>query len=142
MKQISTRFFLTGAIFALAGMAWGIQMSATHNHTLSPAHGHLNLIGFVMMTLFGVYYALSPAAAASRLARLHHAMMVATVLVLVPGIALAIQGTTEVPAQIGSILAVLSMALFVYVVARYGVGAGATPEVRDAGASVRVQAAE
>ena len=48
MRSIPTWFFATGAVFALAGMVWGIQMSASHDHTLSPAHGHLNLIGFVM----------------------------------------------------------------------------------------------
>ena len=66
MKSIPTWFFATAAIFALCGMVWGIQMSATHDHTLSPAHGHLNLIGFVSMSVFGTYYALTPSAAASR----------------------------------------------------------------------------
>ena len=68
MKSIPTAFFATGAVFALIGMAWGIQMSATHDHTLSPAHGHLNLIGFVAMSVFGAFYALSPGAAGSGLA--------------------------------------------------------------------------
>jgi hypothetical protein len=104
-------------------MAWGIQMSATHDHTLSPAHGHLNLIGFVAMSVFGTYYALSPAAAASRLAKVHYAITVATVLVLIPGIVLAISGQGEVLAQIGSILAVLTMGLFGFIVLRNGVGA-------------------
>ncbi len=60
MPRLASTFFLTAAIFALIGMVWGIQMSATHDHTLSPAHGHLNLIGFVLMSLFGAFYALFP----------------------------------------------------------------------------------
>ncbi len=55
MRGTASLFFATGAVCALAGMAWGIQMSATHDHTLSPAHGHLNLIGFVAMSIFGAY---------------------------------------------------------------------------------------
>lgn len=122
MKHIPTLFFAAAAIFALIGMVWGIQMSASHDHTLSPAHGHLNLIGFVTMSIFGTYYALTPTAAASLLARAHFGLTVATVLVLIPGIVMAITELGESLAQIGSVLAVLSMGLFVVSVFRHGVG--------------------
>lgn len=122
MKSIATWFFSTGALFALCGMIWGIQMSATQNHTLSPAHGHLNLIGFVVMSIFGTYYALTPRAATQRIAVFHYALVVATVLVLTPGIVLAITGQGEILAKLGSVLGVLSMALFGFVVLRNGVG--------------------
>lgn len=125
MTRLPTLFFATAAIFALIGMAWGIQMSASHDHTLSPAHGHLNLIGFVAMSVFGTFYALSPDASASRLALIHYALTVVTVLVLTPGIVLAISGQTETLAKIGSVLGVLSMALFAFVVLRHGVGRAA-----------------
>ncbi len=121
MKNVSTWFIATGAVFGLAGMLWGIQMSATHDHALSPAHGHLNLIGFVAMSVFGVYYALAPGAAVGPMARIHYALTVLAVLVLVPGIVSAISGTGEAMAQLGSMLAVLSMALFVYTVLRHGI---------------------
>lgn len=122
MHNIATRFFATGAVFALCGMIWGIQMSATHDHTLSPAHGHLNLIGFVTMAVFGSYYALSPAATASRLASIHYFLTLGSVLVLVPGIALALSGSGEAIAKVGSVLALASMALFTFIVLRHGVG--------------------
>lgn len=122
MKHVATRFFVTGAIFALVGMSWGIQMAATNDHTLAPAHGHLNLIGFVAMAVFGTFYALSPAAAGSRLAGIHYLLTTAAVLVLVPGIALAISGSGETVAKIGSVLALGSMALFTFVVFRHGIG--------------------
>lgn len=125
MTRLPTLFFATGAIFALIGMAWGIQMSASQDHTLSPAHGHLNLIGFVAMSVFGTFYALSPSASASRLALIHYALTVVTVLVLTPGIVLAISGQTETLAKTGSVLGVLSMALFAFVVLRHGVGRAA-----------------
>lgn len=122
MKNAPRMFFATAALFALSGMVWGIQMSASHDHSLSPAHGHLNLIGFVMMSIFGTYYALTPDAGQGRIAGLHYALHTSTVLVLAPGIAFAISGQTEVLAQIGSVLAVFSMALFGFVVLKYGVG--------------------
>lgn len=129
MKSISTWFFGSAAFFALCGMIWGIQMSASHDHTLSPAHGHLNLIGFVGMSVFGTYYALTPQAAEARLASVHYVFVMMSVLVLTPGIAPAIMERTAALAQIGSLLAVLSMALFGFMVLRPGVGvyqAGAT----------------
>jgi len=137
MTHSPKAFFATGAVFALAGMIWGIQMSATHDHTLSPAHGHLNLIGFVAMSVFGAYYALTPRAAASRLAGLHYLLTVATVLILVPGIVLAITERGDVLAQIGSLLAVASMALFTVIVLRHGAG-----QAQDAGPTASAQPAE
>lgn len=122
MKNSPKMFFVAAALFALCGMVWGIQMSASHDHSLSPAHGHLNLISFVMMSIFGNYYALTPHAARSQIAGLHFMLTTAAVLVLTLGIALAISGRTEVLAQIGSVLAVLSTALFGFAVLRYGVG--------------------
>ncbi len=133
MTRLPTLFFATGAIFAFFGMLWGIQMSASHDHTLSPAHGHLNLIGFVAMSVFGTYYALTPRAASNRLAMVHYGLTIATVLVLIPGIVLAITGQGEAIAKIGSVLAVLSMALFAFVVLRHGVGGAVKSQLHHDG---------
>ncbi|MGJ8623134.1 MAG: hypothetical protein ACSHW1_10165 [Yoonia sp.] len=130
MKSIATWFLATGGFFALAGMVWGIQMAATHDHTLAPAHGHLNLIGFVAMSVFGTYYALTPRAAQTRLAAIHYWLVTSTVVTLTPGIVFAISGRSEILVQISSILAVLSMALFVFTVLRHGVGKSTVQESR------------
>lgn len=122
MRNIPTLFFATSALFASLGMVWGIQMSATHDHTLSPAHGHLNLIGFVVMAVFGTYYALTPRAASSKTAMGHFVLTLAAVVVLVPGIVLAITEQGELLAKLGSVLSLLSMVLFLVVVLRHGVG--------------------
>ena len=131
MKKLPTWFFATAAIFALCGMIWGTQMSASHDHTLSPAHGHLNLIGFVSMSIFGTYYALTPMAAESRLAVVHFGLGFVTVVVLTQGIALAIADQSEALAQIGSVLAVISMALFAFVILRHGVGSTESHPFQD-----------
>lgn len=133
MKSIPARFFATAAIFALCGMAWGIQMSASHDHSLSPAHGHLNLVGFVSMSIFGGYYALAPRAAATWFARLHYWLATTATLTLSPGIVLAITGRGAALAQIGSLLAILSMTLFVIVIFRHGIGTAGAAERTEAG---------
>ena len=122
MKSIASMFVAIGAVFALVGMIWGIQMSASQDHTLSPAHGHLNLLGFAAMSLFGSYYALSPQAAAAGLAKLHLGLATLSVIVLVPGIVMAITERGEGLAKSGSILAVLSMLLFLVIVLRHPIG--------------------
>jgi len=37
-------------------MAWGIFMAASRDHSSMPAHAHLNLLGWVSLFLFGIYY--------------------------------------------------------------------------------------
>lgn len=118
MNRLAATFFATGAGFALIGMGWGIQMSASGDHTLSPAHGHLNLIGFVAMSVYGAFYALTPKLAATGLAKVHYLLAVAGVVIIVPGIVMAITQQGEAFAKIGSILVFLTMGLFVFQAAR------------------------
>ena len=52
-------YFLSVAIFqALIGMGLGIFMGITGDYTLAPAHAHNNLLGWVSMAIFGLYYAI------------------------------------------------------------------------------------
>ena len=62
MNGLSFWFFVLAVISGALGMAWGIQMSASGDHSLSIAHAHLNLIGWVGFAIFGIYYPLVPAA--------------------------------------------------------------------------------
>jgi hypothetical protein len=116
MRGVALWFFASAVIYVTLGMVFGIWMSASHDHGLSPAHGHLNLVGWVTMALFGLYYHMVPAAAESRLATLHFALATIGVWLLVPGIALAIRGTTELFAALGSFVTLASMLLFLVVV--------------------------
>lgn len=116
MKGMAFNFLLLAGICALVGMGWGIQMSASGDHAMAPAHAHLNLLGWVGFAVFAFYYHLVPAAAQTWLARAHFALAVLGIVVLVPGIYLAIANETEVLAKIGSVIAVLSMLVFLAVI--------------------------
>ncbi len=122
MKSVPTMFFATGAFFALLGMVWGIQMSATGDHSLSPAHGHLNLVGFVTMSIMGIYYALTPVAATSKWAKVHYFLTVVSVVILVLGIVMALSENGAVLAKAGSVLAVLSTLIFLAIILKFGFG--------------------
>jgi len=125
MKGIAYNFFLVAVISVTLGMMWGIQMSATNDHLLSPAHAHLNLIGWVTMGLFGIYYVLTPHAAQATLARIHFWLALAGLVVIVPGIVMAIREVGETLAILGSFLTLASMLVFGWTVLRNGIGARA-----------------
>ena len=116
MKGIALYFFVTATVAVTLGMIWGIQMSASQDHTLSGAHAHLNLVGWATMALFGIYYHLTPAAAEAMLAKIHYAVALAGLVIMIPGIVQAIRQTGETLAKVGSILTLASMAIFLFTV--------------------------
>ncbi|PHP66901.1 hypothetical protein CSC94_12445 [Zhengella mangrovi] len=116
MRGVAFLFFATAALWVTVGMAWGIHMSASGDHMLRSAHAHLNLIGWVTMGLFGVYYHLVPDAAGRMLAKVHYAVALLGVLTIVPGIVMAVTQQGETLAKVGSMLTLLSMVIFLYTV--------------------------
>ena len=66
MKSLSYWFLSVAVLQALVGMGVGIFMGITGDYTLAPAHAHSNLLGWVSMAIFGLYYALVPDVAAKR----------------------------------------------------------------------------
>ena len=67
--KASSISFLAAVLFVVVGMIWGIAMVASNNHGSMPAHAHLNLLGWVSLFLFGIFYHLHPVMDRSRLAR-------------------------------------------------------------------------
>ncbi|HCL65377.1 MAG TPA: hypothetical protein DIC56_11170 [Rhizobium sp.] len=118
MRGLAFYCYLSAAIYALLGMALGIFMAASHDHGLSAVHAHLNLLGWASFALYGLFYQAVPAAAATRLARIHVAAATLGVWLIIPGIALAVLEITEGLAVIGSFVTILAMALFAFIVAR------------------------
>lgn len=116
MRGLAFICLVTASLYALIGMAGGIFMGITHDHTLSPAHAHLNLVGWASVALFGLYYHVVPAAAASRLAKVQVATATLGVLCLAPGIGLSVLGMNPALAIVGSMITFVSMLLFITVV--------------------------
>ncbi|HEX2256017.1 MAG TPA: hypothetical protein VHG92_04805 [Afifellaceae bacterium] len=86
MPQIAELFFKTAIVFLIVGIAMGLQMSISGNHNVIGAHAHTNLLGWVTMALFGGYYALNPAKAATKLAQVHYWLYAGGVTILVPAL--------------------------------------------------------
>lgn len=118
MNGLARICWVTAPIYAVLGMTFGLVMAASGDHTLAPAHGHLNLLGWVTIALYGAFYTLVPHAAESRLARLQVLLAEIGVVTAVPGIAMAIMGMGEGLAKVGSLIILAAMLLFVFIVIR------------------------
>ena len=66
--NISRGFLTAGSVYLLVGIFIGIYMGGTQDHSLAPAHAHINLLGFAFMTIFGILYRIIPAMADNNLA--------------------------------------------------------------------------
>jgi len=62
MPRVSLAFFAVGAACGLLGMIWGTYMGAAQDFSTRDAHAHLNLLGWVTLSLMGTFYALAGAA--------------------------------------------------------------------------------
>jgi cbb3-type cytochrome oxidase subunit 1 len=69
--NVSRGFLVTAPFYMIVGVLIGMYMAASNDHDLLPAHAHINLLGFVLMMLFGLAYHQFPAAGATMLARAH-----------------------------------------------------------------------
>src|SRR3984957_18446404 len=93
-------------------------MAIREDFTLAPAHAHLNLIGFVLMFLVGLYYRIVPAAGAGLLAKIQASLHVIGAIVLPIGVALVLEGETGIVVIVGSLIVLAAMALFALIVFR------------------------
>jgi hypothetical protein len=118
MNTLAKTCWISSPIYLLCGMAFGIWMSATGDHTLAPAHAHLNLIGGVLLAIFGIFYTIVPGMANSMIAKIQVMVTHLAVWTMFPGIILAIQARGDILAKTGAILGIISIVLFIYQVAR------------------------
>ncbi len=107
-------------LILLAGMLAGIAMGIEQDFTLAPAHAHLNLIGGVLLFLFGLYYRLVPAVGTTTLAKVQGWLHMIGAIVFPAGVAMVLlKGPAFLAAPIaGSLVVVAAMALFAVIVIR------------------------
>lgn len=115
----SRHFILSGAVFLLIGIALGTHMSASGNHDLRPVHAHINLLGFTLMSIFGLVYQVFPAMGASKLCRIHFWLHLVGSIILLTMLALLLTGKiTEaamVPlAPISELMILIGIVLFLW----------------------------
>lgn len=130
----STLSFRAAVLFALIGMAWGVAMAASGNHQTLAAHAHLNLLGWVSLFLFGLFYHAHPRLDGRSLARLQVGVWIVAVVLVAVGVGLipSAHPLAEPLASVGSLLAVADMLLFAVIVFRRPVPLAGTVRVAPA----------
>ncbi|MCD6060378.1 MAG: conserved rane protein of unknown function [Moraxellaceae bacterium] len=68
MQAFAQRWIYAALIYFCVAVTLGVVMGASGDHSLFPVHAHLNLLGWVSLTLIGVIYHFFPQAGASRIA--------------------------------------------------------------------------
>jgi hypothetical protein len=133
--KASTLSFRLAVLFVIAGMAMGIGMAASQDHSIMPAHAHLNLLGWVSLFLFGIYYERRPALDTSRLATVQVWLWsVGTTILTIAVAAIHLGYTAADPvAGIASLMVLAAMLMFGYVVFRLpSVSSEPTPHIAPA----------
>lgn len=117
---MADRFFRLGVVYVLLGMALGIHMAASGDHSQAPTHAHLNLLGYVSFFLFGLFYKAYPLASEGRLPTVHFWLANLSVVGLTISLIILFLGNPEADplAALFSLIALLAMALFAYIVFR------------------------
>jgi len=108
--NISRNFLLTGAAYLIAGIIMGAYMGASQDHSLSPVHAHINLLGFTLMTVFGLSYRLIAGLDQGLLPRLHFWLHQVGSLFLLIGLTLMMSGQVA-PEVIGPVFPILEGAI-------------------------------
>ena len=118
--MIGSLMMCLSVVVLLVGMLAGIAMGIAQNFVLAPAHAHLNLIGGVLLFLFGLYYRLVPAAGTTTLAKVQGWLHMVGAILFPAGVAaVLLKGPSVEAAPIaGSLLVVAAMALFALIVFR------------------------
>ena len=113
--RIDVVFIGTSLVFLVAGIVFGGWIGAASQFQYADAHAHLNLLGFVVPTLYGLIYRCYPDLARSPLARPQYVAHFVGVLIFVPG--LIVVTLTGSPAVLipGAVLVLLALLAFAYI---------------------------
>ena len=120
--RLSNSFLRLAVVFILIGVGLGYYMGATQNFTAAPVHAHINLLGWVSMFLYGLFYRANPEAAEGVLPKVHFWVALAGFLIFMPALAIEVlQIQPALPlAHIGLIagptIVVIGMILFAIIV--------------------------
>lgn len=125
---MSNWFLRIAVLYFIAGVSLGIGMAISENLSLRPVHVHLNLLGWVSMTLFGLFYRAVPAAAETALAKAHFWIYVPAHFVQMLTLTLYFLGYTSVDPVLGlaSVLVGVAVLCFATIVWKHTGKAAAT----------------
>ena len=117
MQGVARNFFTLAILYAVCGMALGLHMSITHDHSQMPVHAHAMVAGWLMSAVFAFFYHLVPAASASRLAMVHFWLTAVSGVMLIVGLYFLLAGNEAIEpvVAIGSLVFYAGILLFAWI---------------------------
>ena len=122
--KLSSLFLRLAVVFIVLGVCLGYWMGMTHDFTLSPVHAHTNLLGWVSMFLYGLFYRAVPGAAAGLLPKVHAVLAILGLPIMMVGLTIQLLAVPSLMSVVppmmiaGPTLVVLGMIAFALVVFR------------------------
>ncbi|RYF95417.1 MAG: hypothetical protein EON95_01550 [Caulobacteraceae bacterium] len=89
-------FFAAACFYIMVGVCWGMYMGISHDTATAPGHAHLNLLGFVSLSIMGGFYALLGKETPNWLVTTNFALMNLGVCLLAPSLFLLLSQRVEV----------------------------------------------
>jgi hypothetical protein len=110
--------FRTAVVMGLVGLTMGVGMGMAKDFSLMPVHAHVNLLGWVSFFLYGAFYFLVPAAARGMLPKIHYALSLSGMIIMLIGVAGIHTGyeSLEILAVVGSLITYAGFLSFVAIV--------------------------
>lgn len=93
--NISRGFLVMGAVYLVVGIVLGSYMGGSGDHSLAPVHAHINLLGFTLMSLFGIGYRFVPGLGEGALPKVHFWLHQIGALGLLIGLFLMMSGQVD-----------------------------------------------
>lgn len=122
--RLSNAFLRLAVVFIVIGVSLGYYMGSTQNFTASPVHAHINLLGWVSMFLYGLFYRVCPQAAEGWLPKIHFWVALIGFLIFMPALLIEVLqyqpaiGLAHIGLIVGPTLALIGMFLFAVIVFR------------------------
>ena len=116
MSNLGNWYFRIAMMYILVGVTLGNVMGASGDHSLFPLHAHINLLGWVTMSIFAFFYRLNPAAAATRLAKAQFWVFVVGTFTQMILLFILLRGNPGVEPALGAASIVVGLAFLAFVV--------------------------
>jgi cbb3-type cytochrome oxidase subunit 1 len=134
MQGVARNFFTLAVIYAVVGMLLGLSMAISQDHTQTPTHAHIMVLGWLTSSVFAFVYHLVPAARNSKLAVIHFWLAAISGIGLVGGLFVLYGGNPSIEPLLGvsAIAFIIATMLFAFIVLRAlwsGDAAGAASRV-------------
>jgi hypothetical protein len=112
--NMSNWFLRLAVLYLIAGVGLGLYMAASNDHTMFAVHAHLNLLGWVTLALFGLFYRVVPAATGTTLAKVQFWIYVPAHFVQMVLLALFFRGVVAIEPALGAVSMVVGIAVVMF----------------------------